>query len=251
MPAVADDAVVAQVTRVVQPESLAPAVGTSIPDAGRATAFGLTREPEPDIDRVDGHLFLHVHQPAHVGSPTFVTMNVPDRRPGEAAFVVVRTGDADWRYAGVGRWREGGWVIPELDFESWRAVTGGRGASRELEPAWHAAAVVVVEDLLTRLAPGGWVGRDGKRCRLVGRAAQGGLRIDGGEGGFGERTVSLADIGWVLAARAQLTDGEFADEARVNHARYLAGTPKGSTRWVDTGWALVLVAESLASSKVV
>jgi hypothetical protein len=34
--------------------------------------------------------------------------------------------------------------------------------------------------------------------------------------------------------------GGLLDEARVNRLRYLDGTPKGSTRWIDTGWALVV-----------
>ncbi len=32
--------------------------------------------------------------------------------------------------------------------------------------------------------------------------------------------------------------GGILDEGRVNRLRYLEGTPKGSTRWIDTGWAL-------------
>jgi hypothetical protein len=30
------------------------------------------------------------------------------------------------------------------------------------------------------------------------------------------------------------------DEARVNRLRYLDGTPKDATRWIDTGWAIRL-----------
>ena len=76
---------------------------------------------------------------------------------------------------------------------------------------------------------------------MVGRSTTGGIRIDGGPGGFAERTVSLTDLAWALQARAQaLETGGLVDEARVNRLRYLDGTPKGSTRWIDTGWALVL-----------
>ncbi|BDG02807.1 hypothetical protein [Anaeromyxobacter oryzae] len=35
--------------------------------------------------------------------------------------------------------------------------------------------------------------------------------------------------------------GGVLDEARVNKLRYLEGTPKESTRWIDTGWAILLV----------
>ena len=36
--------------------------------------------------------------------------------------------------------------------------------------------------------------RDGKRMRVLERAPKGGVRIDGGDGGFASRTVSLNDI---------------------------------------------------------
>ena len=58
-----------------------------------------------------------------------------------------------------------------------------------------------------------------------------------------ERTVSLVDLGWVLIARDDARrSGGILDEPRVNRLRYLEGTPKVSTRWIDTGWALLLVA---------
>ena len=70
--------------------------------------------------------------------------------------------------------------------------------------------------------------------RAVGAAEQGGLRIDGGPSGFRERTVSLLDVAWaVVAADDVAAHGGVLDEARVN----LDGTPKGATRWIDTGWA--------------
>jgi len=76
----------------------------------------------------------------------------------------------------------------------------------------------------------------GPRARIVGAAARGGLRI---EGTFEPRTVSLLDLGWVIAADADVTEeGGVLDEERVNRLRYLEGTPKGSTRWIDTQWAL-------------
>jgi hypothetical protein len=78
---------------------------------------------------------------------------------------------------------------------------------------------------------------------VIGEAAQGGLRIDGGPGGFAERTTSLTDLAWVLVARDDVAKhGGVLGEARVNRARYLEGTPKEATRWIDTGWALRLVA---------
>ena len=43
-----------------------------------------------------------------------------------------------------------------------------------------------------------------------------------------------------LAAEDAAANGGVLDEARVNRLRYLEGTPKSATRWIDTGWALGL-----------
>jgi hypothetical protein len=65
--------------------------------------------------------------------------------------------------------------------------------------------------------------------------------VDGGPGGFAERTVSLVDLAWVIVAADDVAEhGGVLDEARVNRMRYLEGVPKGSTRWIDTGWAISL-----------
>ena len=57
-----------------------------------------------------------------------------------------------------------------------------------------------------------------------------------------ERTVSALDLGWVLQANERMRENQgLLDEAWVNYLRYLEGTPKESTRWIDTGWALVLL----------
>ena len=78
-----------------------------------------------------------------------------------------------------------------------------------------------------------------RRARVLGRSQRGGLRIDGGDEGFAERSISLTDIAWVAVADDDVrAHGGLLDEARVNRARYLVGTPRGSTRWIDTNWAL-------------
>lgn len=70
----------------------------------------------------------------------------------------------------------------------------------------------------------------------------GGLLIDGGPGGFAERTVTTTDIAWALAAMDDVASkGGILDQERVNRLRYIDGTPKGSTRWIDSDWAIVLV----------
>ena len=54
--------------------------------------------------------------------------------------------------------------------------------------------------------------------------------------------MSVTDIAWVLLAQDDVREsGGVLDEARVNRLRYLEGTSKGSTRWIDTGHAITLV----------
>ena len=67
--------------------------------------------------------------------------------------------------------------------------------------------------------PPGLVEADGKGCTVVGRATEGGLRI---EVGSGERTISLSDVGWVVnAAEYGRQSGAILDEA-LDVARGLA-----------------------------
>jgi hypothetical protein len=242
--ATSETKVIALLVEHVAADALGPPAGTRIADADLPGAFGLD-EPLRE-GRVAGHLFFLVNKPGLLAAPDRIKHAASDRRPGETAFVLTREEPAlPWRYAGVGRWleAEGAWSIPEVDFVTWRALGSGRGASRRLAEEFEKQAQAAVERLLIAPGVGGWVERNGKRCRIAGKAANGGLRIDGGLGGFAERTVSLTDLAWVLASKKQVTEqGGLLDEARVNRLRYLDGTPKESTRFIDTGWALVLVA---------
>lgn len=55
--------------------------------------------------------------------------------------------------------------------------------------------------------------------------------------------MSLTDLAWVLVARDDvMKNGGRLDEQRVDRLRYLEGTPRAATRWIDTGWALGLAA---------
>jgi len=111
--------------------------------------------------------------------------------------------------------------------------------SRRLPDGALDKARSAAEALLSRPDPERWLQRGERRARVVGRARDGGLRIDGGDGGFAERTVSLTDLAWVIHAADDVASaGGLLDEARVNKLRYLDGTPKESTRWIDTGWAI-------------
>ncbi|MDP2311744.1 MAG: DEAD/DEAH box helicase family protein [Pseudomonadota bacterium] len=232
----------ARLVRAVHPEALAPEEGTTLTDL--AGAFGLSETPTGTTARVDGHLFLLAEGRDVLTAPDRWTVRVPDRRPGETAFVLARSeADAPWTYLGVGRWRaeESAWAFRDPSLGTWRALSSGRVASRTLSRRWTDAAVRLSEAAPAQLADV-WLERGKQRGRVVGRAPQGGLRVDGGEGGFPERTVSLLDLGWALAAEADVRlKGGVLDEARVNRVRYLDGTPKGATRWIDTGWALVIL----------
>lgn len=235
--------VVALLVERIRPEALSPEVGAKLADDALPNAFSLGA-PLAD-GRVEGHLFLLVDKPGELVAPDRVKRRVASRRPGETAYVLTREkADAAWRYGGVGRWSEaaGAWVMPEVDYATWRALGEGRSASRRLDPAAEEQAVAAVAQIMASIGAGSWIEWGGRRCRVVGKAPGGGVRIDGGEDGFAERTVSLADLAWVLVARADIgVHGGVLDEVRVNRLRYLEGTPRESTRWIDTGWALVLV----------
>lgn len=73
---------------------------------------------------------------------------------------------------------------------------------------------------------------------MLGRAQRGGLRIDGGDGGFGERTLSLADIAWVAGAQDDVSaHGGLLDQQRAAvDARSRGSTGcSGRTRRVRAG----------------
>jgi phage repressor protein C with HTH and peptisase S24 domain len=234
---------IATVVRHFRPEDLAPPVGTVLDAQQLKERFGITAPPS--TGRVRGHLLIVLGDDARLEGPNRLHLALYDRRPGETAFLLAPdAGGTEWRYCGVARLSETLplWNLPEVDFRTWRAYGTGHGASRELTPQAEERARNLAGDILAQTADNLWLELDGRRCRVVGEAPRGGLRIDGGDGGFAERTVSLQDIGWaLLAAEDVRLNGGILDERRVNRLRYLEGTPKGSTRWVDTQWALLLV----------
>jgi hypothetical protein len=192
-----------------------------------------------ETGRYGGHLFAFVDTKGLFESPELLRIPGIQRRAGETAFVLAKRGDTSFRYLGVARLDEGNdrWQIAEVDHETWRAWGDG-AASRTLPEGVRASAQMAIDTLLSLAESDRWIERaSGQRARITGRSTQGGLRIDGGEGG--ERTVSLTDLAWVVAAeRDSEAQGGLLDEPRVNRLRYLDGTPKGSTRWIDTGWAV-------------
>ncbi|MDP2306779.1 MAG: DEAD/DEAH box helicase family protein [Pseudomonadota bacterium] len=232
----------ARLVRPVHPEELAPAEGEVLDDV--RAAFGVSSEPNGTIDRVDGHLFLLAEGRDVLTAPDSWSIRVPDRRPGETAYVLARAdAESPWRYLGVGRWQadESAWSFRAPSLSAWRAVSSGRTASRTLRRSYAEDAARAAAEAPARMGAA-WIESGNQRCRIVGRAPQGGLRINGGDGGFAERTISLLDLGWVLAAEADVQkNGGVLDEARVNRLRYLDGTTKGATRWIDTGWAVAIL----------
>jgi len=245
VPALPGDRPVAVLKEVIRPEDLAPEPGSHIDEGGIAVGFHVGAEPAGAWERIDGHLFILLEGRESMTAPTAVPIAVPVRRPGETAFVLGRAGPAQpWQVLGVGRWSEDAavWLVPEVDFAAWRALGRGRSSSRQLGEAWQAGARDFVAALLAVHQPDVAVELGNRRLRIRGRSARGGVRIDGGEGGFTERTVSLLDIGWALAAREDvILRGGVLEEARLNRLRYLQGTPRVSTRWIDSGWAIRLV----------
>jgi superfamily II DNA or RNA helicase/diadenosine tetraphosphate (Ap4A) HIT family hydrolase/HKD family nuclease len=230
-----DMRVLARLDRAVPPEALAPSPGTVLTAEELAQRFGVENLP-PENGRHGGHLFLFINEKGQLEAPDRVRMTILDRRPGETAYVLA-TGEAGLRYLGVGRWSEedGRWHIPEVDFATWRLWGEGRSASRPLPKGCLERAQSVIDAVLALPEAERWVDNGGTRGHVLGRSARGGLRIDGGDGGFNERTVSLIDIAWVAAAAA---DGGMVDVDRVNRLRYLDGTPEESTRFIDTRWAV-------------
>lgn len=238
-----DMTVIARLERSVPPEDLAPPVGAHINEADLASRFGLDDLP-PRSGRHGGHLFLFVDQKGLLTAPNRVRFASPPPRPGETAFVLAKRVEGGWRYLGVGRQDalEGGWRIPDVDFATWRAWGEGREVSRRTPEGALARAQLAVDAALALPQERRWLEQpDGRRAHVLGAATRGGLRIDGGAEGFAERTVSPQDIAWVIAADDDVHEhGGVLDEERVNRLRYLEGTPKGSTRWIDTGWALAV-----------
>lgn len=231
---------IARLERALAPETLAPAVGTVIAESELATRFGLDGLTATS-GRHAGHFFIFIDAASILVESDRVKYGAISARPSETAFVLARLEQGLWRYLGVGRQtgERGIWSIPDVDLATWRTWGGGREVSRRLPEGSLARAQQVVEILLGDDDIEILLHRDGRRAFVRGAAPRGGIRIDGGPGGFVERTVSLQDLAWVSVAAADVAEnGGVLDEARVNRHRYLEGTAQESTRWIDTGWAI-------------
>jgi hypothetical protein len=227
---------IARVERVVPPDQLAPPVGTVLTAEGLGDAFGI--DVMPTSGRHEGHLFVFIDREGMLEESDRVRFAPDRRRPGETAYVLAKRDDDRYRYCGVGRYSEddGLWHLPSVDLATWQKWGGGRDVSRRLPTEAAARAAAAVEAILV-LPDRELVQTSGARARIVRAADRGGIRIELSSGG--ERTISLTDIAWVIVADDQVRErGGLLDEDRVNRLRYLEGTPKASTRWIDTAWAI-------------
>lgn len=233
---------IARLEAVVRPEELAPTRGEVIESHELAVRFGLEVLPAT-TGRHHGHLFLFLEARGSLSAYDQAYVPGDKPRPGETAFVLAKHREA-WKYLGVGRQAgvENRWTIPEVDFATLRALGEGREASRRLPEGAEARALQLVTALLSPGEGERWLERsNGRRARIIGPSKQGGLRIDGGPGpgAFAERTVSRVDLAWaIVTADSVAKNGGLLDEAHLNRLRYLEGTPKSATRYIDSGWAL-------------
>ncbi len=234
--------VLALLVESIAPKSLAPSVRTELGEDDIAEAFGLGHV-ECTTGRYEGHLFVFVSKKGVFAAPDELSVPAVVPRPGETAFVLAKVAAGRWSYCGVASAMDGGprWRIGALDHATWKLLGDGRSTSKRLPEGYLDRA----REFATRalLHGAGHVFRwDERAIRLLGASKSGGLRIDGAEGGFEERTVSLTDLAWVWVAVDDVArEGGLLDLARVHRLRYLSGTPEASTRFIDTRWAIALV----------
>ena len=187
---------------------------------------------------------LIVDQPKQLIDPVTLRADEGDTRQ-QAHLVIMDETTQRVRYHGPAQRQslDSPWDIQEVNLETWRQY-GGRGVSRPLPERARAYAQAFISAYVGKQMHGKFIEALGERCRILGVTRSGSIRIDGGEGGFGERTISVTDLGWVLLARIEAShhSSRIVNEQFVNELRYLAGTPKASTRYIDTRWALVLTA---------
>ena len=146
-----------------------------------------------------------------------------------------------WRYHGLGHPRDDqeAWSIEEVDYSTYKRHGATPGASRRLDEDAEAWAEAFVERFERDHEPGDIIEARGKTCRFLSITSRKSIRIDGGEDGFSARSISKTDLAWVHRARERCEEALVTEEF-VNQLRYLPGTPKKSTRYIDTNWALVL-----------
>ncbi len=197
--------------------------------------------------RQNNTLTLWLDDPALWRDAEHVTLPDAPRDPNLTAHALLRLPDQDgWRYLGlaipIADHDNTAWQVAPLDFATWRALNPRGGASRPLPPYAEALALRYLAQLHHSLTPGQWLEADGKRFRVVKVREGAGVTIDGGPGGFKPRNVSLTDLAWALLALDGQADS--ASKALIHALRYWPGTPRGSTRYIDTLWAQRIIEAS-------
>lgn len=218
-------------------------VGDVVNQDELASAFGI-ESLTLQTGRASDHVFCFIDRADILISPTEIAIPGVSLRQGESAFVFALRDPNRWQYLGVGHQQPGASAhhlkIPEVHFDVWRAWGKGRTASRALPDEALGEARRLVDLLLSiPEAERKITNPSGQTAFVRTRTASGGFCIDGGLGGFEPRNVSTTDLAWVIeTARDIQIHGGLLDETRVNRLRYLEGTPRASTRWIDTGWAI-------------
>ena len=241
---------VAVLEESLRPEDVGPERGAALTPAELGEHFGLT-EPVVETGRHHGHLLVIIEASGALIASDRLHYAV-DARPAETAFVFERRDDDRLTCLGVARQVIGTseWLIPEVDFQTWRRLGGSRSASRRTPPGLEGRAEELAGRALELIGVGGTVTRgSGVAAQIRRRTSQGGLVISLGNDETSTRSISLTDLAWVLAAAddASVNGGE-VDEVRVNGLRYLLGTPEESTRFIDTGWAIAIWREVVQRS---
>ncbi len=234
-----------------RPDELGPARGADLSPSALGAHFGLV-EPVLESGRYHGHLIVIIDGEGSLRAPDRLTY-AGQNSPAETAFVFERRGDDTLTSLGVARQVEGTaeWTLPEVDFLTWRRLGASRTASRPTPEPLARRARELVERALGLIGIGGVISRStGTTASLTGQTSQGGMVLTSTAEGATSRSVSLADLAWVLAAADDAsTMGGEVDENRVNQLRYLPGTPEESTRWIDTGWAIAIWKETEARGR--
>jgi superfamily II DNA or RNA helicase/SOS-response transcriptional repressor LexA len=232
---------VARLVRAVRPESLAPEPGTDIDDI--RAAFGLSAAPEAPASRVDGHLFLLADGRGVLEAPDRWPLRSLTRAPGETAYVLARASGGDrWTFLGVGRWdvAEGAWAFPAPPALRWHELADAVTWSRTLPMEWRVRAQAFAR-MLGETKIGAEFAREAGMARVVRITRDLGVFLEGVDGSLSPRPISATDIGWVIwAADEAARGGPPLSLETVNRLRYLKGTPKGKTRYIDTKLAMAL-----------
>ena len=196
-------------------------------------AFGL-EEVAPSSGRHGGHLFVFIDAEgrARCARPRAIrrVSTAKTERDGVRAREAT---DGAFRYLGVGRWLDESCAGRSPTSTTRRGARGARvERPRVRYPTARSRARSSSSMRYWRFPRRErWLEQRERATRARARcAARGGFRVDGGDGGFGERTVSLTDLAWVVVGR-RTTRGSGARSRRG--ARQPRALPRGDAEGVD------------------